>query len=237
MQKIKVLVADDMDTIREVIKFGLEKRFPNVEVEEAADGMEAKLKLESDHYDLVLCDWVMPDVDGIELLKWVRNHPFLNAMPFVMMTVKDERKSVMQAMQAGVSSYVVKPFTMHLLIRRIKALIDKLERREFERFFAETPISINFPAGRAKGNLIDISMGGILSVLDSSEKLPRILEKVKVDLEPDDMPKVEQIEGVVIRIQAVDPSADSKRVRLAVRFLEISDEKKAEVRKFLDSLE
>ena len=83
MDKIKVLIADDVSSIRTFINYAISQNFPNVETEKVTNGLDAKNKLEINQYDLVLCDWEMPQMPGIELLKWLRNHPTLNKTPFI----------------------------------------------------------------------------------------------------------------------------------------------------------
>jgi CheY-like chemotaxis protein len=109
MEKIKVLLVDDTPSVRRFIRLGIEKSFPNVDIDEAANGIAAKAKLENHHYSLFLCDWEMPGMNGEELLKWLKQHPTLRSTPFIMVTAKSEKDDVMKAIQEGVTGYIVKP--------------------------------------------------------------------------------------------------------------------------------
>src|SRR5208337_1181014 len=133
MQKLNILIVDDVASMRKFLKFGLEKTFSQVCADEAANGKEAQAKLEAAHYDLVLCDWEMPILNGEELLLWVRSHPQINKTPFVMVTSRVDKESVLKAKERGVDGYVVKPFTAEFLAHKVMSLVSKTDRRSTER--------------------------------------------------------------------------------------------------------
>jgi CheY-like chemotaxis protein len=236
MEKLRILVVDDMASVRNIVKHGLERSFFNVEIDESANGKEAQTKLENSHYDLIICDWEMPLLKGDELLNWVRSHPTLNTTPFVMLTAKSEKEHVLRAIQAGVTGYIIKPFTIDGLVQKITAVIDKFDRRQFERYNANDSITFRFQGHTAKGNLIDISLGGNLSVFSVKNPLPRILEKVFIDIDPKNNPKIAEMQGFVIRIQAAEAFIDSPYVKIAVKFLDLASDKRSELTDFINKL-
>ncbi|MEW5744513.1 MAG: response regulator [Nitrospirota bacterium] len=236
MKKLRLLMVEDAASMRKFAKYGLEKSFPSIRIDEATNGKEAQAKLEQAEYDLILCDWEMPEVQGDELLEWVRHHPNLSGTPFIMVTSRNDKQSVMKAIELGANSYVVKPFTAESLARKITTVIDRFDRREHERYEASGSLTFHFRDHVARGNLIDISLGGLLSVFSRSNELPSIFEKVTMDLQLENSPKSNGIEGFVIRIQAAEAFIDADRVKFAVKFLDMSPEKKKELQAVLNSL-
>lgn len=119
--KMKILIVDDMSTMRRILKNALRQLGYN-NIEEAEDGQVAFAKLGQWPVDLVVSDWNMPNMDGLELLKAVRADPTLRSLPVLMVTSQAEQKHVLEAIRAGASNYVVKPFTADTL----KVKIDKI---------------------------------------------------------------------------------------------------------------
>ena len=104
-----ILVVDDYSTMRRIIK-NLLKQLGFDNVDEAADGGEAFKKLQEKPAGLVISDWNMEPMTGMELLKLVRGNPALKNTPFIMVTAESKQENVIAAKQAGVSNYIVKPF-------------------------------------------------------------------------------------------------------------------------------
>lgn len=105
---MKVLLVDDSGTMRTILRRCLNKL--NVDdVTEAEDGRQALELFERNRFDVVLTDWNMPNMDGLTLLKAVRRRN--SAVPVIMITTEAERSRVVTAIQAGISDYLVKPFT------------------------------------------------------------------------------------------------------------------------------
>lgn len=125
MKKIRVLVVDDAAFMRDMIKKGVRAAFPGFRLDEAAHGRQAMHFLERHKYDLVLCDWEMPEMNGAELLEWMRNEPKTENIPFVMVTSRGDREHVSQAIELKVSNYIVKPFTNEKLIRVVTNVMTK----------------------------------------------------------------------------------------------------------------
>ncbi len=119
MSKLNLLVVDDASFIRDFIRRGLASALPMVAILEAINGRVAQNMLENKAIDLVLCDWEMPEVDGYQLLQWVRADERFANLPFIMVTSRGERAHVATALQSGIDGYVVKPFRIETLIARI----------------------------------------------------------------------------------------------------------------------
>ncbi|SDS43507.1 Response regulator receiver domain-containing protein [Pseudomonas asplenii] len=126
MSKVSVLVVDDASFIRDLVKKCLRNYFPGVRIEDAVNGRKAQAILAREAFDLVLCDWEMPEMSGLELLTWCRAQDALKAMPFVMVTSRGDKENVVQAIQAGVSGYVSKPFTNEQLLTKVKQVLHKV---------------------------------------------------------------------------------------------------------------
>jgi two-component system chemotaxis response regulator CheY len=107
---MKVLVVDDFATMRRIIKNVL-KQIGFTHILEADDGTTALEVLKQNKIDLIISDWNMPQMNGLDLLKMVRNEEPTKAIPFVMVTAEAQKDNVLQAVQAGVNNYIVKPFT------------------------------------------------------------------------------------------------------------------------------
>ena len=126
MSKVSVLVVDDASFIRDLVKKCLRNYFPGMRIEYAVNGRKAQAMLAKEAFDLVLCDWEMPEMSGLELLTWCREQDSLKSMPFVMVTSRGDKENVVQAIQAGVSGYVSKPFTNEQLITKVKQALHKV---------------------------------------------------------------------------------------------------------------
>ncbi len=109
-EEVAILVIDDVNTMRIQIK-ELLRSFGFRSITACANGEEAKKQLESSLFQLVLADWHTSPCDGMELLKFVRSHPVLKNLAFVMVTAENTREKVLEAIQAGVDDYLVKPLT------------------------------------------------------------------------------------------------------------------------------
>jgi CheY-like chemotaxis protein len=130
MSKVSVLVVDDAPFIRDLVKKGLRNAFPGVTLEDAVNGRKAQVLLTREAFDLVLCDWEMPEMSGLELLTWCRQQDSLKDMPFIMVTSRGDKENVIQAIQAGVSDFIGKPFTNEQLLTKVKKALHKVGKLE-----------------------------------------------------------------------------------------------------------
>lgn len=124
-KSIKILVVDDFATMRKVIR-NLLKQSGYENLVEAEDGVNALKILKSQKVDFVVSDWNMPNMSGLELLKAVRADEDLKALPFLMVTAEALQENVVAAVKAGVSNYIVKPFTSETLDEKIKKIMEKM---------------------------------------------------------------------------------------------------------------
>ncbi|MBF0228411.1 MAG: chemotaxis response regulator CheY [Desulfamplus sp.] len=119
---IKVLIVDDFATMRRILK-NILKQIGFKNLLEADDGTTAMEALEKNDIDLVISDWNMPKMTGLELLKWVRANKRYAKTPFLMVTAEAQKQNVIEAVQAGVSNYVVKPFTAEAISEKLKKIL------------------------------------------------------------------------------------------------------------------
>ncbi len=119
---MKVLIVDDYKTMLRIIR-NLLKQIDFENVEEASDGKEALDKLKAGNFGLVISDWNMEPMTGLELLQHVRSDARLKATPFIMITAESKTENVVAAKQAGVSNYIVKPFNAETLRGKIQKVL------------------------------------------------------------------------------------------------------------------
>jgi two-component system, chemotaxis family, chemotaxis protein CheY len=119
---IKVLVVDDFATMRRIVKNVL-KQIGFTNITEADDGTTALEQLKSGSFDLIISDWNMPKMTGLDLLKTVRGMDEYKNIPFLMVTAEAQKQNVVEAVQAGVSNYVVKPFTADQLTEKLEKIL------------------------------------------------------------------------------------------------------------------
>lgn len=122
---MKILIVDDFSTMRRIIKNLLrDLGFSNTS--EADDGQTALPMLQNGNFDFLVTDWNMPGMTGIELLKAVRADAKLKDMPILMVTAEAKRDQIVEAAQAGVNGYVVKPFTAAVLKEKIEKIFERI---------------------------------------------------------------------------------------------------------------
>ncbi len=111
---MKIMVVDDMSTMRRIVRNVL-KQLGFTNVEEAENGKEALEKLKGDAFGFVVSDWNMPVMTGIDMLRAIRADEALKQIPVLMVTAEAQKENIIEAVQAGVSNYIVKPFTAEAL--------------------------------------------------------------------------------------------------------------------------
>ena len=125
-KNMKILVVDDFSTMRRIIK-NLLRDLGFTNTHEADDGNTALPILQSGGIDFLVTDWNMPGMTGLDLLKAVRKDPKLVSLPVLMVTAESKREQIIEAAQAGVNGYVVKPFTAATLEEKIDKIFERLE--------------------------------------------------------------------------------------------------------------
>ncbi len=119
-----VLVVDDFATMRRIIR-NILRDLEFKKILEAEDGTAAVDILKTQKVDLIISDWNMPKMTGLELLKWVRSNEDLKDIPFLMVTAEAQKENVIEAVKAKVSNYIVKPFTAQTLAEKIAKIVPK----------------------------------------------------------------------------------------------------------------
>jgi len=119
---VRLLVVDDSSTMRRIVKNSL-KSVGYDNVVEAENGEGALARLQAEKVDLVVTDWNMPVMNGLELVAAMRSSPALKEIPVLMVTTVAEKEEILKAMQAGVNNYVVKPFDAATLKKKIDQIV------------------------------------------------------------------------------------------------------------------
>jgi len=119
-----VLVVDDFATMRRIIR-NILRDLEFKKILEAEDGTAAVDILKTQKVDLIISDWNMPKMTGLELLKWVRSNEDTKDIPFLMVTAEAQKENVIEAIKAKVSNYIVKPFTAQTLAEKLEKIIPK----------------------------------------------------------------------------------------------------------------
>ena len=119
--KMRILVVDDFATMRRIVK-NILKQLGFENIVEADDGKAALRVLESQHIDFIVSDWNMPNMNGLEFLKAVRANEKFKDIPFLMVTAEALKENIVEAVKAGVSNYIVKPFTAETLKGKIEEI-------------------------------------------------------------------------------------------------------------------
>jgi two-component system, chemotaxis family, chemotaxis protein CheY len=121
-EQLKFLVVDDFSTMRRIVK-NLLHDLGYKNVEEADDGSTALPMLKGGDFDFIITDWNMPTLPGLALLKAVRSDPKLARLPVLMVTAEAKREQIVEAAQAGVSGYIIKPFTAQTLSEKLAKIL------------------------------------------------------------------------------------------------------------------
>ncbi len=120
---MKILVVDDSSTMRRIIKNTL-IRIGHSDLLEAEDGAKAwELMQKTEGIDMLITDWNMPEMNGLELVKHVRADAKYEDMPIIMVTTEGGKAEVITALKAGVNNYIVKPFTPQVLQEKLEAVL------------------------------------------------------------------------------------------------------------------
>jgi two-component system chemotaxis response regulator CheY len=121
---LTILVVDDVMTMRRIVRNILrDLQFKNII--DAEDGAAAVRILETQKVDLIVSDWNMPVMTGLELLKWVRANEGTKNVPFLMITAEAQKDNIMEALKAKVSGYMVKPFTPQSLAEKLQRILPR----------------------------------------------------------------------------------------------------------------
>ncbi len=122
MQNLKILAVDDSPTMRRIIINTLKRAGFN-DVAEATDGKDALAKMKVEDFNFIITDWNMPEMDGLTFVTNIRSSDEFGSLPILMVTTRSVKDDIVQAMKAGVNSYIVKPFTPDTLKDKIMQVL------------------------------------------------------------------------------------------------------------------
>jgi two-component system, chemotaxis family, chemotaxis protein CheY len=121
---MKLLIVEDLFLMRRVIKNTL-NLMGITDITEAGDGLDALQLIKDNEYDIILTDWLMPKLDGLQLAKCLKNDDKKKKIPLVMITTVSEKENVVKAMRSGIDVFIAKPFTPDVLQNKVKELMGK----------------------------------------------------------------------------------------------------------------
>ncbi len=161
---LRILVVDDASFIRDLIKRALRSQLPGVQIDEANDGRRAQGLLNRSDYNLVLCDWEMPDVSGLDVLIGLRQREAeeeTEAVPFIMVTSRGDKSHVTRAVEAGVNDYIGKPFTSDQLMRKVIRQLARKHKATLQAMMGRSERSVSDQARTAAHDSASALMGGV----------------------------------------------------------------------------
>ncbi len=123
---MKILIVDDSSTMRRIIGNVITQLgFSKDDFDEAEDGLKAWSLLKENNYDIILTDWNMPNMNGLELVKKIRNEGTHTKTPIIMITTEGGKSEVIEALKSGVNNYIVKPFAAEILKEKLDGVLKK----------------------------------------------------------------------------------------------------------------
>ncbi len=153
----QVLVVDDESAIRDMIQFALRRAGMNVEG--AADAKEALSRISDRKPDIILMDWMMPGVSGIELTRRLRKEPVTSDIPIIMLTAKVTEDDKVAGLEAGTDDYIIKPFSPRELIARINAVLRRTSPADSEGQIKTGDLVLDTVSRRVLANGEELHMG------------------------------------------------------------------------------
>jgi two-component system phosphate regulon response regulator PhoB len=152
-----VLVVEDEAAIATMLRYNLEKQ--GFRVEEASDGPEALTRIAESQPDLVLLDWMLPVMSGIEVCRQIRRRPDTRDLPIIMVTARTEDQDAVRGLNTGADDYITKPFNMDALLARIRALLRRTSAVPVKGSLIFHDISMDLSAHRVQRNARPIRLG------------------------------------------------------------------------------
>ena len=157
MSKPTVLVVEDEAPLVTLLRYNLEKQ--GFRVEEATDGQEALTRIAEAQPDIVLLDWMLPVLSGIEVCRQIRRRPNTRDLPVIMVTARTEDQDAVRALNTGADDYITKPFSPDALIARIRALLRRSNAVPVKGQLAFHDIAIDLAAHRVTRNGRRVHLG------------------------------------------------------------------------------
>lgn len=190
--------------------------------------------------DWIISDWEMPGMKGDEFLLKIREDPETSGMPFIIMTSRNDKGALVTAAQAGVSDYLVKPFTTAVLMQKMRKIFISSERRLLERFKTTKTTKVDLVFDKIKKNdlqLKDVSGGGCLvrsQFFNHSESI-LIYDEANITLNAD-FGKI-LLKGELVRIERDRDNPQSRQfIMLAFQFTQIDDKNEMKLKKLIKDL-
>jgi two-component system phosphate regulon response regulator PhoB len=156
-QQPRVLVVDDEAAIREMIQYALERA--KMDVLTAADAQEALLRISEARPDIILMDWMMPGVSGVELTRRLRKDSYTEDIPIIMLTAKVTEDDKVTGLEAGTDDYVIKPFSPRELLARIRAVLRRSSPANDQGFLVVGELKLDTVSRRVLHGGEEIKMG------------------------------------------------------------------------------
>lgn len=148
--KPTILVVEDEAALLALLRYNLERQGFNVE--EATDGQEALLRIAEAKPDLVLLDWMLPAMSGIEVCRQIRRRPATRDLPVIMVTARTEDQDAVRALDTGADDYIAKPFAVEALLARIRALLRRASNVSAKGSIAYLDLAMDQDAHRVTRN-------------------------------------------------------------------------------------
>lgn len=152
----QILIVEDEKPIRDMIAFGL--RRAGYELSEAEDCQAARVRVADDRPDLVLVDWMLPDMSGLELTRMLKKDPATRELPIIMLTARADEQDKIRGLEGGADDYITKPFSPRELLARIKAVLRRHGVDEDEEIYSAGGLELNGASHRvtARGQVVSL---------------------------------------------------------------------------------
>jgi len=157
--KLRVLIVEDEDTLIELLEYNFKKE--GYTVETATDGESALDKILFKSPDLIILDWMLPKLSGIELCRQIRNTKQIKNIPVIMLTARGEERDRLKGLEMGADDYVTKPFSINELLARAKAVLKRVRPLFAEEEIVYKDIIINIATHKVTRENIEIKLGPI----------------------------------------------------------------------------
>lgn len=223
--KDTALVVDDSPQIVNIVSKMLKDRLKFGRVIGLTDGKEALQTLKEEHVDWVISDWEMPDVSGLELLKLVRSNPKTTDIPFILMSSRADKESLVEAVSAGVSDYITKPFSPAKLDEKLRRFIHIKERRRDIRVTPTDTYYVEIAATNEKKyntELVNISTSGCMlkcplvrEGIYLYDKLPMLMKLSETNI---------KLVGEVVRLDGIKGDTEKQFMTIALSFDKYDEE-------------
>ncbi len=220
VEQMTALVVDTQHQILHILSGILRNEIGFQGVEYANDGNKAWRLLNEEQFDWVFCNWDLPGMSGIELLKAMREKKAFAETPFVMLSSRNDKASLMQAVEYGVTDYVIKPFSTSIIKSKFNRFLIQRETRAARRVIPKKEIrcQVIFDGTEPyKGRIANISESGCLVEVEAFSRGGTIYDSVTLRMGCDDGAR--DICGELVRTEAMDPNKNKGRTIIAAAFI------------------